>query len=1104
MAREKGSMVLPSNIELGTDAPLDARTVVETKADLTVAANFEHPYEGLPVYVAAEKKYYVLTALPVTSAANWKALEGGGGGTPEWDDILNKPDDLVEDADYVHTDNNYTNADKAKLDTVNTTLDVNVTQHTSAYETVDASFTNGSDTVDIYYARNPEEGEIMMGSLSLNVNGDDSFPIATKWDISLLEDGKQDKLTAGQNISIVKDTQTGETVISATGDVSVAWDEITGKPADLVQDTDYVHTDNNFSDAEKEKIARAQSAITTIEDAIGNLEDLTTEDRSSLVAALEETRLTASEADRLLGEELLKKQDKLTAGDGITIEGDVISATGMEVPIDSTLSPTSVNPVQNKAITVEVVSIQSAITTIEAAQNKLSGSVAKLEVDFDAAQSAITTIEEAIDRLDAEKADASSVVAMQSSIDVLDAAIVRLDVEKAAQSSIVTIQSSITTIQTALADRYTKTETDAKIAEAMTDVDNEHFHVVTVLPDAADAKENHEYVLVTYEPGTTTIATEVHYLFYDGEYHQRTTTVSLDGYATEQYVDNKTVDMRYKVEMDDAAPPESMVLKGDSEAALQPTMTFAGTDDTLEYSAENESGSYAITLPSKAYVDGAVSSLDTRVTANETAIDKKVSIEDGRTGYVLEGKQTGVSIRSVTTSVADGIRLWSMKKADTESVYTTMFDKTVVGKDYVDGKTLSPTGWGVVTTGYHEFGSASSPSSYTVDVSQYGFTSADDYDVIITSGNRFCNFGLTSKTATSFSYFVCDIPVGSAAVGQRPSYYAVIAKGYGAVAYTGVLPEGGTAGQALVKRSGDDGDVAWADAGGGTITLDDAMSDTSENGVKNKVIKSYVDNKTLNPTGWGVAKIGQVSLSSTTEVTVDITDLGFMSVDDYEVFLTLNDATTSNIVPRVASKTLTSFGIKKSSSGSNIPVNYVVIGKGYGGGSSYRDLILDTAMSGTSENGVENKVIKAYVDSMVSVDDTLDTTSTHAVQNKVITEKVNDLQSQIGNLGEPFRVKQFQTVIDATLPMVTEEVANTAIPNIDLTIDDTEGADYQIAGMLSYEVFDAETGGNRINCFPVCQFTMNSQKTIRIRMMCGGTARKTAKRISAWVLLKHR
>ena len=47
---------------------------------------------------------------------------------------------------------------------------------------------------------------------------------------------------------------------------------------------------------------------------------------------------------------------------------------------------------------------------------------------------------------------------------------------------------------------YTKKETDGKIAEAMTDVDNEHFHPVTALPDPADEdptkrpKENHEYI----------------------------------------------------------------------------------------------------------------------------------------------------------------------------------------------------------------------------------------------------------------------------------------------------------------------------------------------------------------------------------------------------------------------------------------------------------------------------------------------------------------------------------------------------------------------------------------------------------------------------------
>ena len=33
------------------------------------------------------------------------------------DFIKNKPQDLVQDANYVHTDNNYSNAEKAKFDT---------------------------------------------------------------------------------------------------------------------------------------------------------------------------------------------------------------------------------------------------------------------------------------------------------------------------------------------------------------------------------------------------------------------------------------------------------------------------------------------------------------------------------------------------------------------------------------------------------------------------------------------------------------------------------------------------------------------------------------------------------------------------------------------------------------------------------------------------------------------------------------------------------------------------------------------------------------------------------------------------------------------------
>ena len=100
------------------------------------------------------------------------------------------------------------------------------------------------------------------------------------------------------------------------------------------------------------------------------------------------------------------------------------------------------------------------------------------------------------------------------------------------------------------ATTYTKAETDGKIAEAMTDVDNEHFHPVTALPSPTDEdptkrpKENHEYVVIEYEQDGTTIKSETHYLFYGGAYHQKSTGgVSLDGYATEDFVNNKTANM---------------------------------------------------------------------------------------------------------------------------------------------------------------------------------------------------------------------------------------------------------------------------------------------------------------------------------------------------------------------------------------------------------------------------------------------------------------------------------------------------------------------------------------------------------------------------------
>lgn len=85
MARQKGSASFAGTLEVLAGGPLDARSQVPTKADLTVVSNFPYPYVGMQVYVIAEGKRYTLKAADVTVLANWE-VEGGetdGGHTIE-------------------------------------------------------------------------------------------------------------------------------------------------------------------------------------------------------------------------------------------------------------------------------------------------------------------------------------------------------------------------------------------------------------------------------------------------------------------------------------------------------------------------------------------------------------------------------------------------------------------------------------------------------------------------------------------------------------------------------------------------------------------------------------------------------------------------------------------------------------------------------------------------------------------------------------------------------------------------------------------------------------------------------------------------------------
>lgn len=174
---------------------------------------------------------------------------------------------------------------------------------------------------------------------------------------------------------------------------------------------------------------------------------------------------------------------------------------------------------------------------------------------------------------------------------------------------------------------------------------------------------------------------------------------------------------------------------------------------------------------------------------------------------------------------------------------------------------------------------------------------------------------------------------------------------------------------------------------------------------------------------------------------------------------------------------------------------------------------MDKVSNPTADNILVTDENGQAIDSGVSLEHLNETTQNLQTQLGTLTDLTTDhkdnLVSAINEVyeksGEPFRVKQWgSNTLNVEIPTCTEDISNTAIPKMVFSIDNVEGADYQIVGMIAYEVFDAASGGNRINCWPACQFTGNGQKELSIRWMCAGTTRKTAKRINAWVLLKHR
>lgn len=74
MARHSGSFSLGGTLEPKVDAPLDARLVVQTKADLLAASSYPYKYIGMEVFVQSEMKKYRLIENDTTDEDSWLDL----------------------------------------------------------------------------------------------------------------------------------------------------------------------------------------------------------------------------------------------------------------------------------------------------------------------------------------------------------------------------------------------------------------------------------------------------------------------------------------------------------------------------------------------------------------------------------------------------------------------------------------------------------------------------------------------------------------------------------------------------------------------------------------------------------------------------------------------------------------------------------------------------------------------------------------------------------------------------------------------------------------------------------------------------------------------
>jgi hypothetical protein len=222
------------------------------------------------------------------------------------DYIKNKPANLVQDADYVHTDNNFTDSDKSKLTGVESGAEVNVQANW-----------NESDTSSDAYIQNKPANLVQDANY---VHTDNNF---TNADVTKLSG-----IASGAEVNVQPNWNETDTSSDAY---------IQNKPANLVQDAAYVHTDNNFTNADATKLSGIASGAEVNVQANWNESDSSSDAYIQNKPAIPSgSQLVPSATPSDAGEVLTvdsngdptwaPAQAPISAGNGIDITSNTVSA----------------------------------------------------------------------------------------------------------------------------------------------------------------------------------------------------------------------------------------------------------------------------------------------------------------------------------------------------------------------------------------------------------------------------------------------------------------------------------------------------------------------------------------------------------------------------------------------------------------------------------------------------------------------------------------------------------------------------------------------------------------------------------------------------------